>query len=263
MTDITVDYIIYILIGILVVILLYYLLTYKTAEEKEYNKKLKESLEDDYIIDPETGTKITLEEAESGIWEVEDGIGDEFSVMPDDELNKLPQEEARIAQKAVNYLKSSKFFRQYELSNEEFEILENTKILGGYDDWSFSHPFKFDNGFLILPAGKLNNTTYSESYILIWVKISNINGHYLFKEKTNVERFFDRFRKDDEIELENYECLTVKPSHNKTHIKSILSRIIKHNGLEIEIHNDNLFIQTLRLVNVDDIKMLEAIIRDL
>ena len=83
MTDITVDYIIYILIGILVVILLYYLLTYKTAEEKEYNKKLKESLEDDYIIDPETGTKITLEEAESGIWEVEDGIGDELYSIQD------------------------------------------------------------------------------------------------------------------------------------------------------------------------------------
>ncbi len=40
----------------------------ETAERKEYERKLKESLKDEFIYDPETGAKITLAEAESGHW---------------------------------------------------------------------------------------------------------------------------------------------------------------------------------------------------
>ena len=35
----------------------YFMFTFKTKKEKEYEKKLKKSLEDEFIIDPETGTK--------------------------------------------------------------------------------------------------------------------------------------------------------------------------------------------------------------
>ncbi|MDH7913858.1 hypothetical protein [Winogradskyella sp. SYSU M77433] len=252
-----------ILIFVLITYISYAWITHRTESEKEYDKKLKESLKDEFIIDPETGKKLTLEEAESGNWSIEDYPDDEFRVMPLDELEKIPEEQSRVAQHAINYLKSSKSFRECELTEDDIETLDSTKILSGYDDWSYSHPFKFDKGILILPVGKLNTSNYSESYILIWLKISNINGHYLFKEKTAVERFFDRIRKDNDIIFDNYECATIKKSFNKVLVKNLAEKIISHQGLEIEIHNDNLFIQTLRLVNIEDIKKLEIIISKL
>lgn len=255
-----IENIIYILIAILLITLIYAWCRYETPSEKEYNKKLKESLEDEYIVDPETGTKITLEQAETGNWTVKVEDESEFSVMPYDELKKIPTEETRTAQTAINYLRSSTFFRLYELTDEEFEVFEKTEILNGYDDWHYSHPYKFDNGILILTVGELNNTDYKESYIMVCIKISDIKGHYLFKEKTNTERFFDLIRKDDDIVLKDYESLTIKKSHNISYIKTVLKNIVNEKGLEIEIHNDNLFIQTLKLVNVYDLKRLETLL---
>ena len=46
-------------------------------------------MEDEYIIDPETGAKLTLEEAESGHWIAHEN---EFRTIPDSELNNLPTE---------------------------------------------------------------------------------------------------------------------------------------------------------------------------
>lgn len=236
----------------------------KTDEQKEYERKLKESLEDEYIIDPETGIRLTLEEAESGNW-----IGDnnEYITVPESEINKLSTEGEQQAESALNYLRESKKYIRTELSDNQLQILNSTKILGKYDAWTYSNPFSFENGILILPAPELNGMTYyeedyKESHLMFWKKIDNINGHYFLREKSSIEKIFDKFRNDDDLKLKDYESFTFKRSYNVIKINKILENFKNEKGLEIEINDNDFFVKTMRLVSIVDIKKIETILKN-
>ena len=57
-------------------------------------------------LDPETGAKLTLEQAESGHWINHDN---EYKTTPESEIEKLYSEEAKNAERAINYLKEKHF----------------------------------------------------------------------------------------------------------------------------------------------------------
>ncbi|GAA3594660.1 hypothetical protein Q4Q39_06995 [Flavivirga amylovorans] len=233
----------------------------RTKKEKEYDRKLKESLKDEYIIDPETGARITLEQAESGHWIAHDN---EFKTIPESELDKLPTEGAKQAEIALNYLRESKDYRKTKFSKEQLSILEEIKTLSNYDDWSYSDLYRFEGGVVFLPSVELNIAGhYRESHLMFWVKINDISGHYFFREKSSSEKIFDLIRNDDEIKSDLYECFTIKKSHNIIQIKRILESFEKEKGLEIEIINNNLFIKTLKLVSLDDVIRVEQILNNL
>ena len=249
---------IFIICGISVLFCLYIMFKPRTKEEKEYDRKLKESLKDEYIIDPETGAKITLEQAESGHWIAHDN---EFKTIPKVELDKLPTEGAKQAEIALNYLRESKDYRKTRFSEEQLSILEGLKTFKNYDDWSYSDSYKFEGGAVFLPSVELNIAGhYRESHLMFWVKIDSIDGHYYFREKSSSEKLFDLIRNDDEIKSDRYECFTIKKSHNIIQIKRILGAFEKEKGLEIEIKNDNLFFKTLKLVSLNDINRIEKIL---
>ncbi|MDF4202094.1 hypothetical protein PXD56_03975 [Maribacter sp. SA7] len=244
--------------------LLFWSLKFKTKSEKEYEKKLEESLADEYIIDPETGAKLTLEEAESGHWIAHNN---EYRTIPESEINKIPTEQEKIAELGVNYLRKSKFFRRIELTEKELQLFAKSKILSKYDDWTYSNSFSFENGLLILPAPEIHGQTYYEddyveSQIMCLLKTQNTEGHYYLREKSNAEKFFDKFRNDDELSLNNYECFTFKKSSDIILLNRLLESFKNQVGLEIEIINDNLFIKTTKLVNESDVKRIEKIIKN-
>ena len=250
----------YICISLIVLYQLNKWIFYRTEEEKKYDQKLKESLADEFIVDPETGTKLTLEQAESGHWIANDT---EYRTIPENELEKLPTEGEKQAEMALNYLRESKEYLRAELTDEQLDFLEKTKTLTKYDDWEYSNPFKFKKGIVLFPAVELNGTIhYQESHIMFWVKIADINGHYFFREKSSSEKFFDFLRNDDDIKLHDYECFTFKKSHNIVLIKSILKYFENEKKLDIEMHNDNLLIKNTKLVNLDDIIRIEKIIKN-
>ncbi|WP_132065896.1 MULTISPECIES: hypothetical protein [Aquimarina] len=255
---------IFIIVGIGILFCLYVMFKPKTAEEKEYERKLKKSLEDEHIIDPETGMKITLEEAESGHWVSHDN---EFRTVPESDLEKLLTEDEKQAEIALNYLRENKDYKRTELTDEQFNIFDSTKTLNNYDAWSYSNPFSFENGVLILPAPELHGMTYyqedyKESHLMIWKKIENINGHYYLREKSSVEKIFDKFRNDDDLKLKDYESFTFKNSYDVIRINKLLENFENQKGLEIEINDDNLFIKTLKLVSIEDIKRIEQILKN-
>ncbi|WP_452599128.1 hypothetical protein [Pontimicrobium sp. MEBiC01747] len=251
----------YFLIGLIIALCLNFWIFRKTPEDKEYERKLKESLNDEFITDPETGVKLTLEEAESGVWLAHDN---EFRTIPEEELNKIANDNEREVEVALNYIRESRFFIKTDLTYEEENKLKKTKVLKGYDNWFYSDAYKFENGFIFLPSVEWNkNRFHQEVHLMIWYKIETIEGHYLFREKTSSEKFFDRIRNDDDIKLKNYECFTVEKSRNIIKINTILNKIIHNKGLEIEIDNDNLFIKTLKLVDLEDVKKMERIILNL
>lgn len=236
----------------------------KTAEQKEYERKLKESLEDEYIIDPETGAKITLEEAESGHWISHDN---EFRTVPEKDLEKLLSDDEKQIEVAINYLRESKDYRRTELTEEQLDLFDETEVLAKYDDWSYSHPFSFENGLLILPAPEIHGTTYyeedyKESHLMFWKKISTIQGHYYLREKSSVEKVFDRFRNDDDLTLLDYESFTFQKSFDILKINKLLAHFENEKGLELEIKDDNLFVKTKKLGSIEDIKRIENILKN-
>ncbi|MEN3322694.1 hypothetical protein VP395_03080 [Mariniflexile soesokkakense] len=250
----------YICISLIVLYQINKFVFYETDEQKEYNQKLNESLKDEYIYDPETGAKLTLEQGESGHWISHEN---EFRILSESELKNLPSERIRQAEIALNYLRESREYIKTKLSESQLESLEKTKTLNSYDDWSYSNSFKFDKGIVLSPSVQLNGTiNYEESHLMFWVKINNINGHYFFREKSSSEKFLDLLRNDDEIKFSDYECFAFKKSHNIILINNILKNFKNEKKLEIEINNENLFIKTTKLVNLEDIKRVEKIIKN-
>ncbi len=259
------DILLALLIFTLLIVILYAAFNFKTKSEKEYEKKLKESLADEFIIDPETGAKLTLEEAESGHWVAHDN---EFRTISESELKKLPTEDEKQVEIALNYLRESKVYTKTKFTPKQLKKIEKTKVLNSYDDWSYSNPYKFEKGFAFLPAPELRGTTYyqndyCESHLMFWVKITNIDGHYFFREKSSSEKFLDKLRDDDDIKFNDYECFTFKKSHSIILLKNILECFGNERNLEIEIHNKNLFIKTTKLLSLEDIKRIENIISKL
>lgn len=236
--------------------------------EQEYERKLKESLADEYIIDPETGAKITLEQAESGHWVTHDN---EFNTMSESDIDKLYTEEEKDAERGVNYLKEKTDYRKQKLTEQELKILEETKTLSKYDDWSYSDCFRLEyaNGFVFLPAVEIEDkgagyfdSSYHESQVMFWLKLNYDAGHYYLREKTGVEKIFDLIKNDDDLKLKNYESFTFKKSANLINTIRILKEFEGCNGLEIEFMNDNLFVKSLKLVNLEDIMRIETVIKN-
>ncbi len=260
-------YIVISLFGLYALSKLYNFFLKGSKADQEYERKLKESLADEYIIDPETGAKITLEQAESGHWVVHDN---EFNTMPESDIDKLYTEEQKEAERAVNYLKENIEYRKYKLTEQELKILEKTKTLSKYDDWGYSDCFRleFSNGFVFLPVVKIEDkepgyfdTSYHESQIMFWLKLNYNFGHYYLREKSGVEKLFDLIKNDDDLKLKNYESFTFKKSADFINTIKILKEFEGSKGLEIEFMNDNLFVKNRKLANLEDIRRIEHVVK--
>jgi hypothetical protein len=260
-------YIVIVLFGLYFLSKLYNLLTKGSKIDQEYDRKLKESLADEFIIDPETGAKLTLEQAESGHWIAHDN---EFNTLPESDIEKLFTEEQKNAERGINYLKEKSDYRKQKLTENEIQILEKTKTLSKYDDWSYSDCFRLEyaNGFVFLPAVKIIDkepryfdNSYHESQVMFWLKLNIDLGHYYLRGKSKVEKFFDLIKNDDDLKLKNYESFTFRKSTNLINIKRILKSFEGYEGLEIELMDSNLFVKSQKLANLEDIKRIEGLIK--
>lgn len=233
--------------------------------EKEYERKLSESLKDEYIIDPETGVKLTLEEAESGHWITHDN---EFQPIPDSAIEEQISEGQKILGRGLNYLITSKEYKRSMLSEAQIDFLNHTHTLKKYDNWTYSSAFSFEKGIVLYLAPEIYGRTYfdedySESQVMFWKKIENIKGHYYLREKSNIEKVLDKFRNDDCLQLKDYESFTLLKSSKFLKLQRILESFENQKGLEIEFYNDNLLVKTLKLANREDIIRIEGIIKNI
>jgi hypothetical protein len=246
-----------------IVLIIYIIILYK--KDKKYEDKIKKSLKNEFIIDPDTGIKLTLEEAESGHWISHDN---EHRHIPKSEIEKLPFENQKTLATAISYLRENKRYKKTILSEGQIEVLTKTKTLYKYDDWTYSNAFSFENGILLLIEPVIYEKTYfqedySETQSMFWLKIDDLGGHYYLREKSFTEGVLDRFRNDDCLQLEDYESFTFKKSYNPIKIHRLLKKFENQKGLEIEFNGNNLFIKTLKLINIDDIQRIEKIIKNI
>ncbi|MEZ4839446.1 hypothetical protein [Flavobacterium sp.] len=240
-----------------------------SESEIEYQRKLEESLKDEFIIDPETGAKLTLEQAQSGHWIAHDN---EFKTVPENEIEKLLTEEQKSIEKSKNYFRESKEYRKHKLTEEEILTLEKTKILSKYDSWGYSDCFRleFSEDLIFLPIVEIEDKTptyysnnYIETQIMYWLKFDFDMGHYYLREKLKIEKIFDLIKKDDDLQLKNYESFTIRKSNNIIKIIKILEKFETQERIEIEFMDNYLFVKNERLVTLEEIIRLESLIKSI
>ena len=254
--------IVFYIVIILIVVVLIGKIFKQSDEEKEYDRALKESLNDEFIYDPETGTKLTLEQAESGNWISHNNLN---RVKSKEEIERFYFGREKDAEILINHIKVSGY-EYKKLTESQIEVLEKIKIFEKYDDWSYSNSFSFDNGknFVFFPAVEYKTESiFNESKIMFWIKNDNLTGHFYLREKTNFESITDLIRNDDEIKLDDYECFTYKKSNNILNVIRVLELFENEKELEIEINEGNLFVKTLKFPNIEDFLRVEKIIKNI
>ena len=244
-----------------------YLMSYRTKSERDYDEKIARSLDDEFIIDPETGAKLSLEQAESGHWIAHDN---EFKTVPEEDIQKLRAEDEQDAERAINHLRKSKDYLKCQFDDDEISFLGKTKILFKYDDWSYSHSFRLDfcEGYIFFPRvviidrlpGYFDNT-YEESQIMCWLKYDYDFGHYYLRDKTRSERFLEIFKKDDDLKLKGFESFTFKKNGDILRLNRIIEKLNGVKNLEIEFLGNNLLIKTQKFINLKELLELERVIK--
>ncbi|MFT3795373.1 hypothetical protein [Flavobacterium sp.] len=249
-----------IVLSLCIVLILWRVLTYKSKSDKAEEKRLQESLEDEFIYDPVTGAKLTLEQAESGHWVAHDNPN---RVKSSAEIEQFYQGEEREAQRLINHLKQQGY--QFDdFSDAQIAALEATQMLSKYDEWSYAEPYAKNGHFVFFPAVHIHGGRYQDNYhqsqLMFWVKDDRLSGHFYLREKSGFESLSDAFRSDDDIKLRNYESFTVEKPENVLQVIKVLQHFDGVKGLEIEVKDDNLWVKTLRLPQTEDFKKIESVL---
>lgn len=226
----------------------------------DYEERLEKSLADEYIIERETGAKLTLEQAESGLWIKHDN---ELREMPESDIEKFPTDEERVVFRGLNYIKSSKNYIPNKISNKKVSTLEKLEILKKYDDWFYSDSYKLasdDKKQLIII--NIDDNGYKEPQLLFSIQLDFDTGHYYFRPKTKTEKILDKIRNDDEIKLKDFECFDYKKSLNTISLIKTIDKIDKKQDIEFEFFNNILYLKNRKLLSVAEVKILETILKN-
>jgi hypothetical protein len=238
--------ILYIFIGLTTLFLIFivictFLGRCKTKKEIEYDEKLKKSLKDEFIIDPETGKKLTLKEAETGIWNIDKKNSQKS------EIENIPFEKDKQIEIILQYFKENENYKNEELNFEQIVLLKKSNTLGKYKNCSFNYSFSFENGFAIIVVPIIRNPIhfapssgrFLDEQLLFWFDIGK-EGCDFYYNGSNIS-----------VNIEN--C------RNKEQIENLVSEIQKLDKVTIEIYSGKLYIKTSKLATLDDVINFEKI----
>lgn len=230
--------------------------------EKSENEQINKRLNDEFIYEPETGVKLTLEQAESGHWISHNNVN---RIKSEEEIKNNFFNETEIE---YEYLKRYLFmnnFVRFEMIDEDFEILSKTSILKKYDDWKFFESFS-NNKILVsiltvyYEAKHRQQSGFNQRQIILKYNDLKLSGHYYFRSKTISEVFTDKYiRNDDDIKLENFECFTLIKSSNVLYLNNLIKKIDFDYNIEIEILDGTLILKNINFSTTEEFIKLNSI----
>ena len=229
-------------------------------EYTDYKEKLNKSLEDEYIIDPETGAKLTLEQAQSGHWNPE-----EVPYFSEEDVAKHYSQDFQNMYATKYYLEQQEAYDTIELEDRFLEFISTKLIFAKYDTCSFAASFinKATQTKILFSWVEMLQSNYSEIQLLFWIKISNFNGHYYLTEKTKSEQIAIKLANKNALFFNDYYCDILKTSFSNGYELGILEKCAAEKRIEVEILNDSLFIKTIDLASINDINRIEQLIASL
>ena len=131
-------------------ILMVYSLLKRSKEEKEEERKMKERLADETIYDPISGLKLTLEEAESGLFIDPDNPG---RIKSEEELQNYFTEENIEFERIKAFIIKNNLLTLEEDKEERLieNIISKADIFQSYEGFSVGYTVQlFDNVFISL-----------------------------------------------------------------------------------------------------------------
>lgn len=253
------SFVLIIIVAIVLVIGFYFL--FKSSEsEKQYFKNLEKSLEDEFIIDPETGAKLTLEQAESGIWNPEE------VEYYNEEEDPFISDEYRAFKEIGEYYKEELNYKNIELVDSDIELFESINMFTKYKEWYFFESItKYEKnvtiGFIAVSLGDMQFSRTNQ--LFCWIKNLDFSGHYILTEKTKVE---ENLLKLNSIELKafgSYHCESIKKTFHEIQLFQLFEKVSEIAGLDIEYFEGNLFFKTKKEMTKNDIYRFEELINEI
>lgn len=248
----------YIMLVLVLIVAFYLIKSLIKGDEPEITWK------DDLLYDPETNTKITLEQAESGNWLARDEDPDR--IVPDEEIEANYADTAKLPQRIKNYLIAENFLQQ-EFDDEFQQEIAGLVILAKYKSWSCEDLFVSDDGSGIFDL-VIETTSGRQAFTSRTVMGAKILeggfGHYIFAPKTLADRLYDFVEQQDVVNIPGYETHEVVRSHNIIGINRMLETFRKNEVLfEIELLDDILFFKFCRDQSLEDVRLAREILKTL
>lgn len=232
----------------------------ESKSDKEYFKNLKTSLEDAYIIDPETGAKLSLEQAESGNWN-----SDEVEYY-DDEKDPFLSDEYRFFKESSSYYIENLKYEFKEVADDAIDLIESLHMFAKYSEYFFFKTFsKVEKNTMIgFVAVSLANIEYSRTnQLFCWIKNLGFSGHYILIEKSKVEEKLLQLNGVNLKTFGSYHCEPIEKSTYESQLFDLFSKFSEIKGLDIEYKEGHLFFKTKNEMTQEDINRFEALLDQL
>jgi hypothetical protein len=241
--------------GFLVLVIIIFVIVIR-QQKKSDRKAIQEKWKDDLIYDPSTGSKLTMEQAQSGLWLAKNE--DENRIVDNDELEEYAGIQKTL--RLIMNLLVSKGYKKAGFGEGENKMLKQLFSLDKYYEWSCEDVFKNRHGsylFVISVTYKYRRSKQSESQLMAWAKNPSCSGHYYFTEKTAGDYIYDFVEGQENIGIDGFETHIAKKSTSPMLLNRILEKLSKNIPVEIEVFDENIFLKTLRPMSLEDAELLE------
>lgn len=222
---------------IAIVLIFGYMLSKINKQERIEKNEIEKSFKDELIYDDIEQTAITLEEAESGTWNI-DIAKQRYLDNKNNSSSKW-----KIISEVLNYF--GKKYSEYMFTEEEKNIIMNSEMFKQYSHTSFPYIFIDNKRHKISIVNIQDDVNYVEesleNQLFYWIKHKNINGHYIFSNN-----FLKELKKTD----------------NKVSVTKAVSFLPSKN-YSLEYFNDNIFVKTSNPFSHEEVIQLEKVVTTL
>lgn len=227
----------------------------KVIKKDNIDYKKEDLIEEGMLYDPETGCLITLEQAQSGIWDIDSCKKIDF-----------PNQDKTQIKQVVEYFRKLKFKQikqnYAEDSENEYDkisvFFQDCQILQKYEDWFCSEVFEINNHCWLIILN-VSHKNVNEEQILLFVNNTKSTGHYQFLENDLENRLLKLLHPEKDLILDNYITNTIEKSSFTLENKAILSLINGYKNLDIELCKGKILIKSKRPVCLEDANILVEI----
>ena len=222
---------------IAIILVLGYMLSKINKQERIEKNEIDKSLKDELIYNDIEQTAITLEEAESGVWDVH--IAKQRYL--DNKNNSSSK--WKVISEVLNYFGNN--YSEYMFTEEEKNILENSEMFKKYTYTSFSYIFVNNKKNKVSIVNIKDDINYveesNENQLFYWFQHKNIKGHYVFNNNLLKE---------------------LMKSDDKAFVTKVISFIPSKN-YSLEYFNNNIFVKTSNPLSCEEIIKLEKVVTKL
>lgn len=249
------------------VIILGYFVHMSSKMDRENRKKLEEQLEDEYIYDPETGLKMTLEEAEQGAVFESNGVS---IIKSDAEIDSIEDENIRELHRIRNFFLKSELTK---VDSDDFELIRakiaSLQFSSNYSSIETDFITQIsENSYIALTsvayviAGKRGSNTYSDNQIFgIIESDKTIGTAYIIPNSIRVH--LENVVTPEEEIIEN--SLTIRPLGDLN--IELAKKLCQHLGeldgdFEVLVHQKSIYIKINRNARLDDLMTLMKMMKN-